>query len=139
LLIGNHIAVPVRIAASLLVDSRRVNADVLTAARAALEFALAFEQRGYAEPVFLSDIYAVLQGVAGVVAVDIDTLDLKSTDAAFRAAHGVDDTQPQPHARLLMLPARPGGPPRTVLAAEIACLEQPAQDLTLSAKGGIPS
>ena len=139
LLIANHAAVPVRIAASLLVDARYVNADVLAAARAALEFALAFEQRRYAEPVFLSDVYRVLQDVAGVVSVDIDLLDLKSTDAAFRAAHGIDDTLPQPQSRLLMLPARPGGPSAPVLPAELACLEMPAQDLSLSAHGGIAS
>jgi hypothetical protein len=79
----------------------------------------------------------VMQEVDGVVAVDIDLLDLKSTDPGFRASHGVDDTQPQPQARLLMLPARPGGTPGTVLPAELAIVEVPSQDIVLSASGGI--
>ena len=61
----------------------------------------------FAQPVYLSDVYRVLQDVAGVVASTSTPLDLKSTDPAFRTAHGVDDTPPQPQARLLMLPARP--------------------------------
>jgi hypothetical protein len=137
LVIANYAAVAIRITASLIVDPRYVNDDVLAAARATLLYALSFEQRRFAQPVYLSDMYRVLQDVEGVVAVDIDLLDLKSTDAGFRASHGVDDTLPQPQSRLLMLPARPGGTPGTVLPAELAFVELPSQDVTLQASGGI--
>lgn len=139
LLIGNHSAVAVCVTASLSVDPAWVNDSVLAAARAALLNALSFEQRRFAEPVFLSDLYRVLQDVAGVVSVDIDRLDLKSSNAAFRAAHGVDDSLPQPQPRLLMLPARPGGGVGAVLPAELAWVELPTQDILLSASGGLTS
>ncbi|MGF6289686.1 putative baseplate assembly protein [Paraburkholderia youngii] len=139
LIVANYAAVPIRIAASLNVDPKRENAQVLAAARAALLDALSFEQRAFAQPVFLSDMYRVLQDVEGVVSVDIDVLDLKSTDAGFRAAHGVDDSLGQPQPRILILPAHPGGSPGVVLPAELAVVELPAQDVVLRANGGLSS
>jgi len=137
LLIANYAAVGVRLQASIIVNPRYVNNDVLAAVRAAVLVALSFAQRRFSQPVYLSDMYRVMQEVDGVVAVDIDLLDLKNTDPGFRAAHGVDDTLPQPQARLLMLPARPGGTPGSVLPAELAIVEVPSQDVALSASGGI--
>jgi hypothetical protein len=139
LIVGNYAAVPIRLAASLNVDPKRENAQVLAAARAALLDALSFERRAFAQPVFLSDMYRVLQDVDGVVSVDIDVLDLKSSDAGFRAAHGVDDSLGQPQPRLLILPAHPGGSPGVVLPAELAAVELPAQDIVLKANGGLSS
>jgi hypothetical protein len=136
LLIDNYTAVAVLIDASILVDARYVTADVLAAARTALLFDLAFDRRRFAQPVYLSEIFAVLQNVAGVVAVDVNTLDLKSTDPTFRAAHGIDPALGQPQPHLLMLPARPAGT-GTVLPAELAWVEVPAQDVILRATGGL--
>ena len=136
LLIDNYTAVAVLIDASIIVDDRYIAADVLAAARAALLFDLAFDQRRFAQPVYLSEIFAVLQNVAGVVAVDVNTLDLKSTDPTFRAAHGIDPALGQPLPHLLILPARPVGT-GTVLPAELACVEVPAQDVILRATGGL--
>jgi hypothetical protein len=138
LVIANYTAVAVRVTAHLTVDPRHLSDVVLAAASAALLEALSFEQRRFAEPVYLSDMYRVLQDVEGVLAVDIDALDLKSSDAGFRAAHGVDDTLPQPQRRLLMLPARPaGGGSLGILPAEIAWIEIPSQDVLLTASGGL--
>jgi predicted phage baseplate assembly protein len=137
LLIGNYTPVAVRMDASLIVDDRYVTADVLAAARAALLDALSFDRRSFAKPVYLSDVFRILQDVDGVVAVDVNVLDVKSTDPAFRAEHGVDDTLGQPQPRLLMLPARPLGATGAVLAAELAWVEAPAQDVSLTATGGI--
>jgi hypothetical protein len=137
LIIDNYSPVAVLVDASLIVDDRHVGAHVLAAARAALLAALSFEHRRFAEPVYLSDIFAILQNVDGVLAVDVNILDLKSKDAAFRAAHGVDDTLPQPQAHLLMLPARPVGSSGTVLPAELAWIEVPDRDVTLRASGGL--
>jgi hypothetical protein len=137
LLLDNYTPVAVTVDASILVDDRYVASQVLATARAALLAALSFTVRRFAQPVYLSDVFRVLQDVVGVVAVDVNRLDLKSRDAAFRAAHGVDDTLSQPLPRLRMLPARPAGVPGTVLAAELAWVEAPAQDVTLRASGGL--
>jgi len=138
LLIDNYAPVAVLVDASIIVDARYVTSEVLAAARAALLRDLSFDQRRFAQPVYLSEIFAVLQNVAGVVAVDVDTLDLKSTNPAFRAAHGIDPAVGQPQPRLLMLPARPAAT-GTVLPAELARVELPAQDVTLRATGGLAS
>lgn len=136
LLIDNYTAVAVLIDASIIVDDRYPTADVLTAARAALLHDLAFDQRRFAQPVYLSDVFAVLQRVQGVVAVDVNSLDLKSTDPLFRTAHGIDPSLVGPQPHLLMLPARPAGT-GTVLPAELARVDDPAQDVVLHATGGL--
>jgi len=136
LLIANYTPVAVLVDASIIVDDRYVTADVLAAARAALLLDLAFDQRRFAQPVYLSEIFAVLQNVAGVVAVDVNALDLKSTDATFRAAHGIDPAAGPLQPHLLMLPARPAGT-GIVLPAELARVEAPAQDVILRATGGL--
>ena len=135
-LIDNYSAVAVLLDASIIVDDNYVTADVLAAARAALLFDLAFDQRRFAQPVYVSEIFAVLQNVAGVVAVDINTLDLKNTDPVFRAAHGVDPALGEPQPHLLMLPARPAGT-GTVLPAELAWVEVPSEDVIVRATGGL--
>jgi hypothetical protein len=132
--------VAVLVGASLIVDDRYVTADVLAAARQALLDSLSFDRRSFAEPVYVSDVYAVLQGVKGVVAVEVERLDLKSSDSTFRADHGVDDALGQPQPHLLMLPARPSaGLGSPVLPAELARVESPPTDVTLRATGGIQS
>ena len=136
LLIDNFVRVPIVIDAALLVDERHVAADVLAAARAALVETFAFEARGFGQPVFLSDTFTLLQQVPGVVSVDVNRLDLKSSDDGFRKAHGVNDALGQPQPRLLMLPARPEGNTGNVRPAELAVIEVDG-DLTLSATGGV--
>jgi hypothetical protein len=137
LLVDNYGPVPVLVEASIIVDDRNVTAQVLAAARSALLDALSFDVRRFAQPVYLSDVFSVLQGVAGVVAADVARLDLKNPDAAFRAAHGVDDTLGQPQPHLLTLPARPGGTSSIVLPAELAQVEVPDQDVILHSSGGL--
>jgi len=140
LIVANYSPVAVLVGASLIVDDRYVTADVLAAARQALLDSLSFDRRSFAEPVYVSDVYAVLQGVKGVVAVEVERLDLKSSDSTFRADHGVDDALGQPQPHLLMLPARPSaGLGSPVLPAELARVESPPTDVTLRATGGIQS
>jgi predicted phage baseplate assembly protein len=136
LLIANYAPVAILVDATITVDDRHVADTVLAAARTALLDTLSFDARSFAQPVYLSDIFSVLQEVDGVLFVDVNILDLKSRDAAFRAARGVDDTPGQPQPHLLMLPARPDAATGTVLPAELAIVEAPA-DVTLSANGGI--
>ncbi len=136
LLVDNYVSVPILVDASIVVDDRYVTADVLAAARAVLLTDLSFDVRQFGQPVYLSEMFSVLQGVDGVIAVDVTKLDFKNSDSAFRAAHGVDDTLGQPQPHLLMLPARPSGTSGVVLPAELAQVEAPEQDVVLRAQGG---
>jgi hypothetical protein len=139
LLIGNYVRVPVLIDAALIIKDNYITGRVLAAARATLLDAFSFEQRRFAEPVYLSDVYAILQDVEGVLAVDVNTLDLKNNDQQFRAAHGVDGSPGGLQPRLLMLPAHAIDKTSDPLPAELAVIETPSQDVTLRARGGASS
>lgn len=129
--------VPVLVEATLLIEPTYVAADVGAAARAALLDALSFDRRVFLDAVDLSDVYAVLQGVTGVRAVDIDRLDFKSTDTSFRDDHGVDPAKGGLQPRLRVLPARTSKSAADVLAAELPMVEVPPLDLILRTSGGI--
>ena len=58
----------------VLVDGRYVAGEVIADVAAALQNAFSFEQRAFAQAVTKSDVLGVMQGVAGVVAVDLDFL-----------------------------------------------------------------
>ncbi len=74
-----------RVAAGLRTDPRRVAADVLEAAGAALREAFSFAARSFAQPVTGAGVIAALQGVDGVVSVDLDALELTGAGAAGSA------------------------------------------------------
>lgn len=148
--LDNYLPVAIEIAATVDVDDAYISSKVAAAARTALEAALSFETQPFGQPVHLSDIYAVLQNVSGVVAVDVDRLMFKQpammTEADFqdfldqraivRKADG--SVQPlQPHLRIY--PARPdrSGSP-WVRPAEQAQIEVPAEDVILLTRGGLP-
>lgn len=150
LLLGNYRPLPVLIGATLTVDGAYVASEVAEAAQAALLEAFAFENRAFGEPVHLSDIHALLQGVAGVTAVDVDQLRLKRPETmnevdfdAFldqRAVARKADGSVRPlQQHLRIYPARPiqNGPP-WVLAAEQAFIEVPGEDVVLLTSGGLP-
>ncbi|MFV2054107.1 hypothetical protein [Aliiroseovarius sp. YM-037] len=150
LMIANMVRVPIVLAAKLLRDPAHEADAVIAAARDAMTTAFAFEGVGIGRPVHLSDAFAVLQGVAGVQAVDIDLLHLKDhadLSGAERAVRSVTADPVQPHIRLY--PARPTpddatkidryqsdaylpGPPPVVLPAEQAYIADPAFDLSLT-------
>ncbi len=62
------------VAAKLWIDTRFRPEDVAAAARQALGEAFAFPRRAFGQGVAAAEILAVLHGVAGVVAVDLDRL-----------------------------------------------------------------
>ena len=111
LLLGAYNPVAIRVEVRVTVDPRYVADDVLARVRAAVVEELSFEHRAFAAAVHLSDLYAVMQDNAGVVGIDIDVLDLKRSDLAFRMQHGVDDALPPPSPRILVWPAY--GPTRS--------------------------
>jgi predicted phage baseplate assembly protein len=136
LLLGGYNPVALRIRARVVIDPAYVVDDVLAQVRSAAVEAFSFERQRFAAAMHLSDVYAVMHCGPGVVGVDIDVLDVKRTDAAFRAQHGVDDTLPEPSNRILVLPAYWSDAVQAVIPAELACLEDPALDLVLTASGG---
>ncbi len=62
--------------AGLVIDARYIAADVLTDAEAALKDAYAFAKRFFGQPVTAAEAVTILQGVEGVIAVDLDQLHL---------------------------------------------------------------
>jgi hypothetical protein len=65
---------PFRLDGNITVDAAYVEEDVLDDVKSALREKFSFEVRQFGRPVHLSDVYAVIQAVAGVIAVDIDRL-----------------------------------------------------------------
>ena len=71
-----------RLEAGLRIDPAHVAATVLAEAAAALREAFSFAARSFAQPVTGAEVIAVLQGVEGVVAVDLDVLALTTGGAS---------------------------------------------------------
>jgi hypothetical protein len=147
--LGNLVRVPVVVSARILRDPAFEADSVLEAAKAELLSLFAFETMQLGEAVFLSGVYAALQGGRGVAAVDVDVFQLKgyaSLTPAERAIRAVTAGAVQPHIRIF--PARPTPPaamidrfakagfdgpvPPPVLAAEQAFIEAPAADIKLT-------
>jgi predicted phage baseplate assembly protein len=64
------------VAAKVLIDERYDSAKVLLAVQAALRDAFSFARRSFGQPVTAAEVIAVIQGVDGVVATDLDGLEL---------------------------------------------------------------
>ena len=65
---------PFRLIGNITVDPAYVDEDVLDDAKSALREKFSFGVREFGQPVALSEVYAVIQEVKGVIAVDIDKL-----------------------------------------------------------------
>jgi hypothetical protein len=137
LLLDNFVRVPIVITALLRVEADRIASDIAPAARSALLDALSFEQLDFGASVHLSDIYAVLQGVDGVVSVDIDLFQFKDRSAANLTARGATADPLQRRLRIDDARVNTTPPPR-VRPAEQAWIENPAEDLVLTTSGGLP-
>lgn len=147
--LANYVQVPLLFQADLRVDENYVQKDVLSAAIAALTNALSFDTLRLAQPIHLSDLYAVLQGVEGIVSVDINTLKFKKptgmTNSQYQAyldARGVtrlSNGDPDPlQGHLRIFPALPDPTtPGKVAPAELGWAQAPTQDLILNATGGL--
>ncbi len=150
LMLANLVRVPLVVRAKLLREPAFETDAVLEAARAALTAHFAFEVIALGRSVHASDVYAVLQGAQGVLAVDLDIFHLKgyaALSAEERAVRAVTSEPAQAHVRIF--PARPtpadaalidrfaraaftGPSPPPVLAAEQAYIEDPVADIDLS-------
>jgi predicted phage baseplate assembly protein len=74
------------LAAKVLVDEQYVATDVIVSAVVELEEAFSFERRGFGQAVMKSEVLAVMQGVEGVIAVDLDALYLDGETFALNTA-----------------------------------------------------
>jgi hypothetical protein len=127
-----RVAVIVRAVVTVAPD--RVRADVGTAATSALLDALSFERQDFGRALRLGDVFAALQDVAGVSSVDVDALTFK--DPAELGPRGATSAAVQPFLRIDR--ARPDPSHRgRVLPAEMAWVESPGQDVTVTAVGGL--
>lgn len=80
LTIKSYRSVTFKLLADVKIDPQYIDANVLAAIETALRTSFSFAARGFGQPVTLSEVFAVMQNVAGVVAVDINKL--YRTDAA---------------------------------------------------------
>jgi hypothetical protein len=110
--IKSYRSVTFKLLANVKIDPLYIEANVLAAIETALRSNFSFAARGFGQPVTLSEVFAVMQKVAGVVAVDINKLyrtgaaeTLNSFLAAFAPRAG-DDAGVLP-AELLTLDAAP--------------------------------
>jgi len=63
-----------RLSANLKIDPDYITDKVLSAVGSSLQDAFSFAARGFGQAVHYSEVVAVIQAVAGVIAVDVDTL-----------------------------------------------------------------
>lgn len=68
--------------AKLVIDTRYIAADVFSDAETALKEAYAFAKRAFGQPVTAAEVVTILQGVEGVIAVDLDALHPTGTGEA---------------------------------------------------------
>ena len=87
--IKNFRKVPFQAHGKVTIDADHVLVAVMAAVNDALRRAYAFEARQFGQPVALSEVIAVIQSVAGVIAVDIDNF------------YRNDKTDPPSQARLI--------------------------------------
>jgi predicted phage baseplate assembly protein len=95
------------VAAEVLVDPRHVPEQVLAAAARTLEAVFSFARRDFGQPITAAEVIAALQGVPGILAVDLNALDLVAGGAA---PSGPAASRPAT-AGTAGTPAPPGAPP----------------------------
>jgi len=98
-----------RVAGKIKVDPDYESEKVLTAAQDAVREEFSFANRQFGQPVFLSEVIALLQSVAGVVAVDLDSL--YRTGATVKLNNRLEADLPN------------GGDPASLGAAELLTLD----------------
>jgi hypothetical protein len=146
LLVANFQNVPIVVSARILVSPDYVQNDVQAAALAALLDALSFDNLNLGQSVHLSFLYAVMQAVAGVVAVDITLLGFRRPDGmsvadfnTYLDSRGVERLSDgsvapvQDFLRIFSPRPRPGAS-GVMLPAELAWVETPGQDISVVAQ-----
>ncbi len=147
LLVGNYQSVPIQLSATILAAPQYVQADVVKAALSTLLAALSFDNLNLGQSLHLSFVYSVLQDVLGVKAVDITLFAFRQPDGMSNAdfqiyldSRGVerltDGSVAPVQGHLRIFSARPDrSKPGQVLPAELAWVESPGQDISITGQG----
>ena len=98
MIVQSYTKIPVRLAATIFVSADHVADDVLAAVQAAVTRYFAFDNQQFGQPVHLSNVYAVIQGIGGVTGADITTLQYKKASDAM--SHGATSDAVQLHLRI---------------------------------------
>ena len=98
MIVQSYTKIPVRLAATIFVSADHVADDVLAAVQAAVTRYFAFDNQQFGQPVHLSNVYAVIQGIGGVTGADISTLQYKKASDAM--SHGATSDAVQLHLRI---------------------------------------
>ena len=143
LLLDNYSKVPILLSAKLWIQPSYSQASVISAAMQAVLTALSFDQLTLGASLHLSQIYEILQNVEGVLGVDVSnfgfkvptgqdpTTYLQSRGVTWLAGGIVAPVQDF----LRIFGARPDTThPGKVLPAELAYVDVPAQDVTITAE-----
>ncbi|MFN4089337.1 MAG: putative baseplate assembly protein [Alphaproteobacteria bacterium] len=152
--LANFIRVPVEVRAKIVADPAYAPEAVHDAARAALRDHFAFDAMPLGRSIHASGILALLQGVEGVAAVDLDIFRPKGVPGwtpAGRALRGVTAAPRQRHVRIFdarantdgalagdpLVAAAFGAQPPLVIPAEQAFIERADTDITLTMVEGL--
>jgi hypothetical protein len=117
LTIRTYTPISIQVAGLVFVSPDHVSDDVIAAVQAAVTQYFSFANRQFGQPVHLSGVYSVIQGVDGVTGADITALQFKYP--ADAASHGASATPVQVHLR--------------IDDAELAQLENPDTDSVITA------
>jgi hypothetical protein len=147
LLVGNFQRVPITIAATVLISPQYVLDDVLASARSTLLDALSFDALRLGQSIHLSAMYAVLQAVPGITAVDINQFGFRQPDGmsaadfdVYQDGRGVSRLSGgtvapvQEHLRIFSARVSVAAPGR-VFPAELAVVQTPGVDVSIAAQG----
>jgi hypothetical protein len=130
--IGEFAPVPFALTVQVQAAADRFNEDVVAAVRAAVEGYFAYDRRAFGQAVHVSDVYAAVQAVPGVVSALVTRLTY--LDPADAAAHGVGSAPVLVHAPVFGARHQRGA----MLPAELATLVT-ASDLEIVVTGGLES
>ena len=105
--------------ATIRIDPRYRSDAVVAAAKDAVRHAFAFDRRAFGQPVTAAEVVTVIQGVAGVIAVDLDDL--------FRVDNATDP--PPPTLATVIASERAGLTASSTLAAQLLLVNPGAVDI----------
>ena len=137
--VANHERVPVRMRATMQVAADHDAEAVTAAAREAVLAALSFDAVEIGHALHLSQVFAVLQSIDGVVAVDVDELGFAAAGAAELARRGAEllpggaPAPTQPHLRIFGARADPDRI-GAILPGELATVASPAEHVIVRAE-----
>lgn len=111
------------IEADILIDERHLADDVMAEVKATLWDSFSFENRDFGQPVTAAEVLSIMQAVDGVVAVDLNMLELDPASTAVHESVSPTTILPSKDARV------EGG---AILPAELLLLNPDTEGVTLT-------